>query len=339
MKIPFFGLRKSETPPRTSNADTAYLVGPGCLRLKGQVPFWRPVNGRAIYLQPNCLKRIVVLGLADISGAAFELIWKKQIEVIFLSHQETRIIAQVSPLASCMPLTRLQYQAVNHPGTCLHLARKILARKIDSTAEAARYFQQQGRDSKGLLAKLMQEIGRAQQQLQCASQIGSLLGIEGSVAARWWELFAGLLPQNVPFKGRRSHPSPDPVNAALSLGYTLLLSRAKVMLTMGNLDPQLGFLHSFRPGRPSLACDLIEPFRIPVVDRLVLQMFAQNQLSLTDFQSGEKNVCEMTRPALEKFLNGFEKRFRESGNPGFNDQMHGIVLEWDDYLRREMNHA
>lgn len=86
-----------------------------------------------------------------------------------------------------------------------------------------------------------------------------------------------------PFAGRRMHPPPDPVNALLSLGYTLATNELRGIAEPHGLEPHLGFLHRADYGRPSLALDLVEPFRAALVDRLTLRLVNERILTAEDF--------------------------------------------------------
>jgi CRISPR-associated protein Cas1 len=86
--------------------------------------------------------------------------------------------------------------------------------------------------------------------------------------------------------GRVKHPATDPLNALLSLTYTLIMNELCALLEGAGLDPYLGFLHQVDYGRPSLALDLLEAFRHAVADRLVLTLVNKRMLEAADFQSG-----------------------------------------------------
>jgi CRISP-associated protein Cas1 len=124
---------------------------------------------------------------------------------------------------------------------------------------------------------------------------------------RWFQAFDGLLPGDWTLPGRRKRPPTDPVNALLSFGYTLLQNRALAACQAWGLDPAVGFFHEYRPGRPSLACDLMEPFRVPAVDRLILRMLALNRYQASDFiQDGDFSV-RLTEEALKRWIADLEQ--------------------------------
>lgn len=123
-----------------------------------------------------------------------------------------------------------------------------------------------------------------------ARDAGVLRGVEGSGAKRYFAAFAALLAGSpFTFPGRRKRPPTDPVNALLSLGYTLLLGELRSGLQGYGLDPFAGVFHASDGGQPSCALDLMEPLR-PLVDRLVLRL-AWHEYTLADFEIGVEGAC------------------------------------------------
>jgi CRISPR-associated protein Cas1 len=109
---------------------------------------------------------------------------------------------------------------------------------------------------------------RSADQVVAAANLSELLGYEGSGTAAYFAGFSLMNRSELPFDGRAKHPPPDPVNALLSLGYTMLMNEIRSLVEGAGLEPHLGFLHRADYGRPSLALDLLEPFRSVFVDRL-----------------------------------------------------------------------
>ena len=110
------------------------------------------------------------------------------------------------------------------------------------------------------------------------------------------------------FAGRSRRPPLDPVNALLSLLYTLLTHDCRSALESFGLDPAVGFLHRDRPGRPSLALDLLEEFRPPVADRLALSLINRRQLGPGDFRRMENGAVLLTDDARKALITAFQER-------------------------------
>jgi CRISPR-associated protein Cas1 len=111
-----------------------------------------------------------------------------------------------------------------------------------------------------------------------APNLDSLRGIEGDAAHIYFEALAEMVRGDIAFHGRSRRPPRDPVNAALSFGYSLLTTEVEGALHAEGLDPAIGFLHGYHYNRPSLALDIVEEFRQPLVDRTVLAMVNRREL-------------------------------------------------------------
>jgi CRISPR-associated protein Cas1 len=144
-------------------------------------------------------------------------------------------------------------------------------------------------------------VGKSAQKTESLSQSPMpdvLLPIRILVGAEWG------------FDSRRRRPPPDPINSMLSFGYSLLTQEVISAVNTVGLDPCMGFLHHPRVGRPSLALDLIEEFRTPIVDSLVLKLVFTNSFSPKDFilLDGESPSCLLLPEARKRFLAAYERR-------------------------------
>ncbi len=135
-------------------------------------------------------------------------------------------------------------------------------------------------------------------------QRARLRGLEGAAAAAYFGALTTLFAPSLAFTGRNRRPPRDPVNACLSLGYTLLHFDAVRESASVGLDPLIGVYHDITPGRESLACDLAEPFR-PAVDRFVMRLFAEGELRPEHF-STTKDGCLMGKTARHNYYAAYE---------------------------------
>lgn len=159
----------------------------------------------------------------------------------------------------------------------------------------------------GVPADFNRLIAHAQQ----ASDLNMLMGVEGAASARYFALWQELWDDRWQFTGRNRRPPRDPVNALLSLGYTLAGQYVGRLATLRGLDESIGFLHEPRAGRPSLALDLLEPLR-PYVDQWVWQHANMGPLEPSHFFSNEALGC----------------RLNKDGRALFFDAWHMTVEEW-----------
>lgn len=129
---------------------------------------------------------------------------------------------------------------------------------------------------------------------------GQILSIEGRAAQKYWQGIKLLLPDSVEWPGRKRRGARDAFNSALNYGYGILYSQVERAITLAGLDPYAGYIHTDRPGKPSLVLDLIEEFRAPVVDRTILGLVNKGVVIQQDEQG---YLTEKTRRFLaEKVL-------------------------------------
>jgi CRISPR-associated protein Cas1 len=133
-----------------------------------------------------------------------------------------------------------------------------------------------------------------------------LMGIEGGASAAYFGAYTGLFPESLNFQKRNRRPPKDPVNALLSLCYTLLHYEMVREIEVIGLDPVIGFLHGFDYGRESLACDLVEPYRSDV-DRFVWELCRERTFTARDFaEDDEKPGCYLKKEARKRFYPAYE---------------------------------
>ena len=137
-------------------------------------------------------------------------------------------------------------------------------------------------------------------------------GIEGAAATLYFSCFDRMLGETCPFRfeTRSRRPPRNEVNAALSFVYTLLRREVQSALETVGLDPAAGYLHTLRPGRPSLALDLMEELRGSLCDRFVLTLFHRKQLSATQFEQDEEAVY-LNGKGRRTVLSAWQKRKSE----------------------------
>ena len=132
------------------------------------------------------------------------------------------------------------------------------------------------------------------------------MGVEGYAATVYFEAFGRILAGDFRFEKRAYHPPPDPVNAMLSFGYMILFNEIRSLLEGYGFDVFLGFLHSAKYGRASLATDMMEEFRSPVIDRLVLYLINLGVAKQTHFEAKDKGV-QMKDKLRKAYLQNYEK--------------------------------
>ncbi|GBD36825.1 CRISPR-associated endonuclease Cas1 1 [bacterium HR36] len=288
---------------------TAYVVGPGKLKvINGRLAFTTG-NGAPIRLDLDALRSIYCYGPVGVTDEAMQLLLQHRIDVVWLTPAGNHCLGGLMRLdSSTVSLRVLQHRVLAHPPARLELARAIVAAKIDSQLKAARHYQRQGL---AIAGKFLDQFQTILQTLPSVHSLDSLRGFEGQASALWYELFAQLLVPPWSFSGRQRRPPTDPVNALLSLGYTMLFCRAQAAAAARGFEVALGALHDFRPGRPSFACDLVEPFRVPAVDRWVITLCNQHRVQPHHFQHTPQGV-RLIPEIFPRIIGSWDQHYRSA---------------------------
>jgi CRISPR-associated protein Cas1 len=224
-------------------------------------------------------------------------------------------------------LRRAQYRAADTPESTLKIAKNIIAAKLTNSRQvihrAMRDHAAITEASSQLLSSAAKEIGYRIRDTQKAPDLDSLRGTEGEAAAHYFAAFPKLLTQTqLKMDGRSRRPPTDPVNALLSFLYTLLTHDCRSALESCGLDAQCGFLHRDRPGRPSLALDLMEEFRAPIADRAALTLINRQQIKAKDFETKENGAVLLKPDARKTVLNHWqERKQREITHPFLEERV------------------
>lgn len=227
----------------------------------------------------------------------------------FLAHSVGRVHGNVV-------LRREQYRIADSPARSLHIAQRIIAAKLMNTAAVLRRaVSDHGAriDADALLrtAEVARSGARAAYE---ASDAESLRGIEGECASRYFAVFNEMILQSKDvfrFDGRNRRPPLDPVNALLSFGYSLMASACTSALESVGLDSYVGIFHTERPGRCSLALDLLEEFRAAFVDRFILSLINRRELDGHAFLKKESGAVILTEEGRKTFLSAWQRKKQE----------------------------
>lgn len=249
------------------------------------------------------LERVYIRGDVTLTASVLARLGQSGIGVAVISSRR-RDLTLLLPRAHHDAARRVrQWEATRDPAFCLSLSQALVAAKIEAQGaliEELRSVRSDLRYELGVRARVLSGMRSSARQ---QPTLGSLRGLEGAAAA---EYFAGLrlgFAPSLHFNGRNRRPPRDPVNALLSLGYTLLHAETVLALHGSGLDPWVGFYHQLDYARESLACDVAEPLR-PLVDRFVWDSFRQRLFDSDDFSSGETG-CLLSKAARPRFYQVF----------------------------------
>ena len=214
----------------------------------------------------------------------------------------------MSAEAKNIPLRQKQCARAQDAAFCLEISRSIVAGKLRNERNLARRMM---RAHPNLVAsERVERIQQALAQVQMAESLSELRGLEGAGARAYFAVFRAVLEDAHGFERRQRRPPKDPINAMLSLGYSLLTQNLMTACRVVGLDPYDGFFHSDKYGRPALALDLVEEFRHVIVDSVVMRLVNRNMISGKDFEPGERGGVHLKQKALRVFFQQYEARLQ-----------------------------
>ncbi|MDF7800461.1 type I-C CRISPR-associated endonuclease Cas1c [Pontiellaceae bacterium B1224] len=261
----------------------------------------------------HTLDGIVCFGAISMSPFLMHHCADSNVAVSFLS-QYGKFFARIQgPVSGNVLLRREQYRVADQPGAAATIARNMLIGKL-ANARAVLRRAQRDHGENATLKTAGSRLTQYLQRLERPMPIDELRGNEGEAAASYFAAFPELITaKNEAFKfsGRNRRPPTDPVNALLSFTYTLLVHDCRSALEGAGLDPCVGYLHTDRPGRPSLALDLMEEFRAVMADRLVLSLINRKQIQSKDFNDSAGGAVSMSDAARKTLLTAWQKRKQE----------------------------
>ena len=210
---------------------------------------------------------------------------------------------------------RQQFRLGDDTNFCLRLAKNILEAKAANSLTIMRRYQRAA--NVPAIDNLIQQVVILSRKIHSMHSLEQLLGIEGSIARQYFRALSLVVNPDFAFSGRNKRPPRDPFNSLLSFGYTLLLYDVYTAIASTGLHPYAGLLHKDRQGHPALASDLMEEWRAPIVDSLVLSMVQRREIQPDDFQPPDVNGgVYLCHEASKLFIAAYEKRLNRQNQYG-----------------------
>lgn len=273
------------------------------------------------------VRRLLLFGNIHLTAQARSLLFAKKIDTVFLSAAGSFRGRLSGEIGENVFLRKRQYELLNDAEFQLAMAREIVRAKLRNQATMLGRIKREHNVPEA--ADGVEELKEHENRTRTAENTASLRGVEGAGAAAYFRYFARAFHRDHGFSGRVRRPPTDPVNAVLSLVYTLLVDRCHAACRLHGLDPFPGALHALEYGRKSLPLDLVEEFRAVIGDSLVLSLFNARVLHNDDFETAasgfdeeenfpaaEKSGLVLKKEALKKVLAAFARkmnvRFRHS---------------------------
>lgn len=288
------------------------------VRLEGESLCVSVAEKKVLQVPLHHIGAIVIFGHNMISTGAMQRCARDGREVTFLDYNGHFRCRVNGPQQGNVLLRLAQYDAYRNPTQCLALAQVFVAAKIRNSRQT---LLRGARDAK---LPEIQTLFTASAETHAAVLLGikdvetldNLRGLEGCAAADYFAVFGKLITApsaDFAFTLRTRRPPRDRVNATLSFIYALLANDCTAATEGVGLDPQIGFLHAIRPGRPSLALDLMEEFRSCLADRLALTLINRRQLRPEHFDHRDKagESVLLNETGRKVVLSEYQKRKEE----------------------------
>lgn len=293
--------------------NTLYITRPDCyLHKERETVVIKQGDAKLAQFPILALQNILCFGQVSVSPALMAACLESNVGLSFFT-EFGKFQAQVMgmPKGNVL-LRRTQYRWADDAEKAMSVARLMVAAKVGN-CRAVLLREQRNHGEHAGLARAAQALAALLESIRHARSVPQLMGLEGEAASVYFGVFAQLLRESgFDFDGRARRPPADPVNALLSFAYVLLASECASALAGVGLDPYVGFLHQDRPGRKSLALDLMEELRAPMSDRFVLTLINRGQIKPTDFVTEASGAVRLTEDARKALLTAYQKRKKET---------------------------
>lgn len=259
------------------------------------------------------IERIMTFGYTGVSPALMGKCVSMGIELVFMNANGNFLARAEGTVNGNVLLRRKQYRAADDAAESLNIAKNMITGKLyNSRWVIERMIRDHGLrvDVEKLKRKsefLRQSISKA----MAAEDVETLRGVEGEGASVYYSVFNDMILQQKEdfcFESRNKRPPLDRVNALLSFAYSMATGMCASALEAVGLDPYVGFMHTDRPGRRSLALDLVEEFRAPMCDKFVLMLINKRLVSADDFSEYENGAVLLTEEGRRNFITAWQKR-------------------------------
>lgn len=319
---------------RDSDRKSAYINTPGAsVGKSGNVLKIKEKKEVIQEIRLKDLAQLNLMGPVQVTTQAMQTLLQAEIPVLYFTGGNWFYGMTQSIGLKNIHWRREQFRHADDPAFCLRLARQLVDGKIQNCRTLLK------RNHDGDASGATGQLKSLSRDVLHASSLDELLGLEGAAARIYFSEFSGMIRQKggeatkeaesasrvqdegpsgpekplrwtFDFNRRNRRPPADPVNALLSLGYSLLSKDLAVIIAGVGLDPLLGYYHQARFGRPALALDLMEPFRPLIVDSAVLRAINNRMVTATDFiQVG--NSVALTPGGRKSFFKAYEFRMNQ----------------------------
>lgn len=300
-----------------SHANTLFITTQGAYVTRDHQTLRVKIEGKVRLTVPlHHLESVVCFGRVSVSPAVLATCGEHRLGFSFLSEHGRFLARVVPPIHGNVLLRRKQYRLADDDAQRLRLARPMIAAKVQNSRHTLLRAARDGaaEEDAAALRSAAAHLAAVLADLPRAVDLNAARGIEGETARTYFGVFTRMIRHDRPtfgMSGRSRRPPRDAINALLSFVYALVRHDCHSALECVGLDPAVGYLHVDRPGRPSLALDIMEEFRTLVADRLVLALVNRRQVQSGGFTTDPAGGVRMDDKTRRTLLVAYQERKRE----------------------------
>lgn len=278
-------------------------------------------EGEKIYLSPKEIEQIIIAGEVSLTSNVVKLLLNNNVDLVFV-HHHPNFFARIVKNDYNFITDLWRKQIVMTEERKLEISKEIVDCLIYNKIRLLQQLEKNRNIDFSYEINCLKE--RRKDVIDCVEKL-SLMGIEGDATKIYFSAIRKIIPKEFGFVRRVKHPPLDPINSMLSYGYTILFSRVSYGLMLAGLNVFEGIFHETYRDRMALAYDLMEEFRQPIVDRVVLTFVVRRMVKVEDFRI-TKDMCYMEENFKKKYLDSLYNRFEEKYN------YYGQKLEFLDII-------
>ena len=307
--------------------NTLYITSDNAFVRKEHETFVVELDGKKAFQAPiHSIENIVCFGFKPLTPALMAFCAENHVGVSYLSQTGEFLAKVYGRQQGNVLLRKAQYALADSPEMSLRIARPIVAAKVASYRSLLmRHQRNHPHNSPDSVSMAAEEMGKRLKLIEGVGTLEELRGYEGDCASLYFGVLQHLMTaqkENFTFDKRTRRPPLDPANALLSFLYAILANDIRSALETVGLDPQVGFLHQIRSGRPSLALDIMEEFRAYLGDRIMLNLINLKQVTIADFEIRESGEVRMSDNARKAVLVAYQKKkLEEIVHPFLGEKM------------------
>jgi len=293
------------------------------------------VKGRSVLLDIPVanLDTVSLIGRVEMTTPMLHVLMKSGVDVSYFSFGGNYIGRSYAESSKNIFLRLAQYEQYQNRESRMRTAKEIVCNKVMNQIHLIQNYRWTGieHDWKADVAQLQAQRKRVAE-METSSQ---LLGIEGFCSNVYFGAFGKMFRGGFTFNGRNRRPPRDPVNVILSLGYTFLTKEVLAALEAESFETYLGYLHGIRYGRKSLSLDIVEEFRQPIIDRLVLRLFNKRMLHPANFEQDGEAVI-LNEEGFRVFCREYEKWMTDKSFSGCQVSFRSLIKKQAQELKKSI---